>query len=189
MVESGNMAVAQAQHGRPIEQRLRLDLPSVPQHVKPLGEIGLRKTRIEFQRYVERCQRLVVLMGQAQSASERAVAETVELVERHRMVPLAQRRFQPRRAIFRFVNERALQVDIAERAVAARGRSRTRQIGTLIPLLLIQHEAPPLSGGSRYKTKQKQTLPEEKQRSCQGIRQAGTGSLIYRPVNHRSIRG
>ena len=85
-----------------------------------------------FQRYVERCQRLVVLMGQAQSASERAVAETVELVERHRMVPLAQRRFQPRRAIFRFVNERALQIDVAERAMAARkiriGRNRPLKI-------------------------------------------------------------
>ena len=120
MVESSNMAVARTEHDRPVEQRFRLDLPSVPQHVEPLGEIGLRKTRIELQRYVERCQRLVVLMGQAQSASERAVAETIELVERHRMAPLAQRGFQPRRAIFRFVNERALQIDVAERAMAAR---------------------------------------------------------------------
>src|SRR6185369_17971400 len=103
MVESRNMAVARAQHGRPIEQRYRLDLPPVPKHVEPLGEIGLRKTRIELQRYVERCQRLVVLMGQAQGASERAMAETIELVERHRMAPLTQRGFQPAGAIFRFV--------------------------------------------------------------------------------------
>ena len=92
MVESCNMAVARTEHDRPVEQRFRLDLPSVPQHVEPLGEIGLRKTRIELQRYVERCQRLVVLMGQAQSASERAVAETIELVSAT-AAPLAQRGF------------------------------------------------------------------------------------------------
>ena len=120
MVERRNMAVARAQHGRPVEQRFRLDLAPVPQHVEPLGEVGLCKARIELHRYVERCQRLIVLMRQAQGASERAVAEAIELVERHRMTPLTQRRFQPARAIFRFVNERALDIDVAERAVAAR---------------------------------------------------------------------
>ena len=94
------MAVARAEHGRPIEQRFRFDLAPVPEHVEPLGEIGLRKTWIELQRYVERRQRLVVLMGHAQDTSERAVAKAIEFVERHRMAPLAQRRFQPRRAIF-----------------------------------------------------------------------------------------
>ena len=133
MVESGNMAVARTEHDRPIEQRFRFDLPPVPEHVEPLGEIGLRKTWIELQRYVERRQCLVVLMGQAQSASERAVAETIELVERHRMAPLAQRGFQPRRAILRFVDERALDIDVAERAMAARkiriGGNRPLKIG------------------------------------------------------------
>src|SRR6266550_7106198 len=37
--------------------------------------------------------------------------------------------------------------------------------------------------------KQKQSLPEEKQRSSQEIRQAGTGGSIYRRVNHRTIVG
>ena len=132
MVESRNMAVARTEHDRSIEQRLCFNLSPIPEQIEPLGEIGLRKAWVELQRYVERCQRLVVLMAQAQSPSERAVAETIELVERHRMAPLAQRGFQPRRAIFRLVNERALHIDVAERAMAARkiriGRNRPLKI-------------------------------------------------------------
>ena len=66
-----------------------------------------------------RRQRFVILMGRAQDSSERAVAKAIEVIERHRMTPLAQRRFQSRRAIFRLVDKRALQIDVAERAMAA----------------------------------------------------------------------
>ena len=94
-------------------------LPPVPEQVEPLGEIGLRKAWIELQGYIERRQRFVILMGHAQGSSERAVAKTIKLIERHRMTRLAQRRFQSRRAIFRLVNKGALQIDVAESAMAA----------------------------------------------------------------------
>ena len=133
MVETRNMAVARTEHGRAIEQRFRFDLSPVPEQVEPLREIGLRKAWIELERYIERRQRFVILMGHAQDSSERAVAKTIELIERDRMTPLAQRRFQPRRAIFRLVDERALQIDVAERAMAARkiriGGDRALEIG------------------------------------------------------------
>jgi hypothetical protein len=49
------------------------------------------------------------------------------------VTPLAQRRFQPRRAILWLIDERALQVDVAERTMAARkiriGIDRALEIG------------------------------------------------------------
>ena len=81
MVEARNMAVARAEHGRAIEQRFRFDLPPVPEQVEPLGEIGLRKAWIELKRHIERCQRFVILMGQAQGPSKCAVAKAIELIE------------------------------------------------------------------------------------------------------------
>ena len=127
MVETGNVAVARTEHGRPVEQRFCFDLSPVPEQVEPLREIGLRKAWIELQGYIERRQRFVILMGHAQHSSERAVTETIEFIERHRMTPLAQRLFQSRRAIFRLVNEGALQIDVAESAMAAARNSDLRR--------------------------------------------------------------
>ena len=119
-MEAGNVAVARTEHGRAIEQRLRFDLASVPEQVESLREICLRKAWIELQGNIDRRQRLVILMGHAQDPSERAVTETIESIERDCMTPLAQRRFQPRRAIVRIVKEGALQIDVAESAMAGR---------------------------------------------------------------------
>ena len=49
MVETPKMAVARTEHRRSVEQRFRFELPPVPEQVEPLGEIALRKARIELQ--------------------------------------------------------------------------------------------------------------------------------------------
>ena len=61
VVETPQMAVARTEHGRPVEQRFRFDLPPVPQQIEPLGKIPLRKAWIEFQRKVQRRQRFIIL--------------------------------------------------------------------------------------------------------------------------------
>jgi hypothetical protein len=58
-------------------------------------------------------------MGQAQGSSECALAKTIKVIERHRITRLAQRRFQSRRAILWLVNKGALQIYVAESAMAA----------------------------------------------------------------------
>src|ERR1700754_4425158 len=112
------MAIARAEHGRPIEQRFSFDLPPIPEHIESLGEIRLRKAGIEFERYIERRQRLVILVGHTQHPPERAMAKTIEVIERHGIASLAQRRFQSRNPILRLVNKGTLQIDVAERAMA-----------------------------------------------------------------------
>ena len=96
MVETRKMVVAWTEHGRPVEQRFRLNLSPVPEQVKSLCEICLRKAWIELQGYIESRQRFVILMGQAQGSSECAVAKTIKVIERHRITRLAQRHFQSR---------------------------------------------------------------------------------------------
>jgi hypothetical protein len=57
-------------------------------------------------------------MGQAQGSSEGALAKTIKVIERHRITRLAQRHFQSRWAILWLINKGALQIDVAESAVA-----------------------------------------------------------------------
>ena len=118
-METPKMAVAWTEHGRSIEQRFRFNLSPVPEQIKPLREICLRKAWIELQGYIESRQRFIILMGQTQGSSERAVAKTIKVIERHGITRLAQRRFQSRRAILWLVNKGALQIDVAESAMAA----------------------------------------------------------------------
>src|SRR5829696_1591005 len=113
------MAVARTEHGSPVEQRLCFDLPPVPQQIEPLGKISLRKAWIEFNRYIDGRQRLVILTAQAQRAPEGAVTKTIEVVERHGGTCLPQCRFKPRRANLGIVIQRALDVDVGECAMAA----------------------------------------------------------------------
>ena len=88
--------------------------------LKPLREIGLRETRIELQRDIENGQRFVILLGQAQRAPERALAKAIELVERTECRVWRSAVSSRAGAILWLVAERALHIDIAERAVAAR---------------------------------------------------------------------
>src|SRR6478672_2962046 len=60
-VKAPQMAVSRTEHGRPIKQRFRFDLPPVPQQIESLRKISLREARIEFQRQVDDSQRFVIL--------------------------------------------------------------------------------------------------------------------------------
>ena len=59
-------------------------------------------------------------MRQTQSPSEYAVAKTIKVIEQNGMARLAQSKFQARRPVLRVIDESALHVHIAQRAMTAR---------------------------------------------------------------------
>src|SRR5579862_2374096 len=65
MVKTPQMTVTRTEHCRPVEQRFRLELASVPQQIEALRKVSLRKAWIEFQRQINGCQCFVVLPCQA----------------------------------------------------------------------------------------------------------------------------